>query len=117
METFRFTNFPVYTKAKELYGFVSSISGSVKDYALQDQAKRAALSIVLNIAEGSAKKSDKEFARFLQISLGSVNELFACSELMLSKRFIDKKEFDKLSEECMNIAKQLGGFSKKLQNS
>jgi len=41
----------------------------IDDYGLKDQIRRAALSIILNLAEGSAKISDKEFSRFLQLSL------------------------------------------------
>lgn len=70
MDTFRFLNFRVYKQATELYSKIFVISQKVNDFSLKDQTRRAALSIILNIAEGSAKKSDREFARFLQISLG-----------------------------------------------
>ena len=45
---------------------ILKIVSDLSDYSLKDQAKRAALSIILNIAEGSAMKSDKEFARYLE---------------------------------------------------
>ena len=115
METFRFVNFPVYKKAKIFYRNILSVSALLKDFALKDQIRRAALSIVLNIAEGSAKKSDKEFAKFLQVSLGSVNEVFACLDIMLENKLISKGNFDKLKSQCEDIAKQLGGFFKKLR--
>jgi four helix bundle protein len=44
-------------------------------YGLTSQIRRAAASVPGNIAEGCAKESNKDFSRFLQISLGSANEL------------------------------------------
>lgn len=117
MGTFRFRDFNVYIKSKLLYARILKLTELVKDFSLKDQSRRAALSVVLNIAEGSAKKSDKEFARFLQISLGSVNELYACLDLMKDNNFIGKDVFIKLESECFEIARQLGGFSKKLRVS
>ena len=44
-------------------------------YGLTSQARRAAFSVVANIAEGSAKKGPREFSRYLDIALGSITEL------------------------------------------
>lgn len=46
-----------------------------KEFSLIDQIKRAALSIAANIAEGYGRNTKKDFAQFLSISLGSINEL------------------------------------------
>ncbi len=84
---------------------------------LKDQLRRASLSVVLQIAEGSAKFSDKEFNRFLKIGLGSASEVASGLEVACESGLIDQNEFQKLVKQCEVIAKQLGGFSKKLSVS
>jgi four helix bundle protein len=115
MKTFRFLDFSVYIKSKILYSKILDCTASLQVFTLKDQARRACLSIILNIAEGSAKKSDKDFARFLQISLGSINELYACIDIMKENKLIDLKLSKLLEVECADIAKELGGFTKKLR--
>ena len=65
MEIFRFLQFKVYQDSKKYFKKILIISERIKNYAFKDQIRRASLSIILNIAEGSSKKSDIEFARFL----------------------------------------------------
>lgn len=83
-------------------------------FELGSQIIRAALSIVLNIAEGSGKATDKELNRFLNISLGSANEVLAATDLMYYNKFITKYEFNDVLERVDSISCQLGGFKKSL---
>ena len=118
MATFRFRNFKVYQDAKKFRQLVRKILKkfpSDERYALTDQISRSCLSIVLNIAEGSAKKSDKEFSRFLEISIASVNEVVAGFDLALDDTLISQEDFSQIENEAENIAKQLGGFMKVLR--
>lgn len=79
--------------------------------------RRAALSISLNIAEGSAKYSDKDFKRFIENALGSVNESMACLDIALNNRLISDKIYNNGFTKTESIARQLGGLSKKLRSS
>ncbi len=79
-------------------------------YGLTNQMRRAAVSIPSNIAEGAARKSNKEYIQFLYIALGSAAELE--TQLIVSKNlnFIDDKSFDLLIKERDEIAQMLFGL-------
>lgn len=116
METFRFLRFKVYQEAKELNReiYVLAKSWGAKDRGLKDQLLRASISICLNIAEGSAKGSDRDFRRYLQNALGSVNEVVSCLDMALSMGLLPESRYAQLIEQASDVARQLGGFSKKL---
>ena len=115
-KTFRFLKFKVYQDAKEFYRQVVKMTKNFpqKFWELGDQMRRSSLSVILNIAEGSGKDSDKEFNRYLNNSLGSINETVAGLDIMLSESLIRNDIFEKYLNKAEIIAKQLGGFSKKL---
>lgn len=115
MKTFRFLDFKVYSDAKVYYKGILVVSESIESYSFKDQIRRAALSIVLNIAEGSAKNSDKDFARFLEISIASLNEVVACLDVMKDLGRLDEEKYKHFFDKSEELAKQLGGFIKKLK--
>ncbi|NNV55143.1 four helix bundle protein [Limnovirga soli] len=59
---------------KRIYGFANKFPDEEK-FGIVAQMTKAAVSIPANIAEGSSRNSDKDYVRFLQISLGSVFEV------------------------------------------
>ena len=77
-------NFKSYQLAKALYQDcqASKMSGA----GLRDQLLRAASSVALNLAEGSAKRSPKDRARFYEIALASLREVQAILDLKHSVR-------------------------------
>lgn len=117
MQTFRFLNFSVYQASKLFYSYCVHTSKSFPRlyWELADQLRRAALSVTLNIAEGSAKGSDKDFNRYIEISLGSINECLACCDIAVDHKLITTEQFDTMRQHAEIIAKQLGGFSKQLR--
>jgi len=119
VKTFRFLEFQVYKDSKSFYKKCSLLTKSfTRNYwELKDQLLRAALSVCLNIAEGSAKYSDKDFKRFIENSLGSANECFACLDIAYENKLISYEDFMNLRTELESIAKQLGGLAKKLRAS
>lgn len=119
MQTFRFLDFQVYKDGKALYKKVVIITRKFprEHWELADQLRRAVLSVCLNIAEGSAKFSDRDFKRYVENSLGSINESFACLDIALDNNLIGKVSFDEIKLLVESIAKQLGGLSKKLRKT
>jgi four helix bundle protein len=97
---------------KEVYSLCSKLPKS-EDYVLASQLKRAANSISANIAEGSSKRSTKEFIRFLSMSYGSLAEL--------ESHFLSAKELSFLTEndldEAVDIIIELGKIINGLMNS
>lgn len=65
-------------------------------YGLTSQIRRAAVSVVLNIAEGYGRQSKEEFKRFLKISLGSNNETITLIELSKDLKYIEESEYREL---------------------
>ena len=66
---------------------IRSLPDSEK-YALGVQWRRAADSVVLNIAEGAGQRSSRQFRRYLEISKGSLNELQAVLELAEASNYV-----------------------------
>lgn len=79
-----FRNLIVWQKSHQLaldiYKLTAEFPNEEK-FGITSQIQRAAVSIPNNIAEGSGRKSNKEFAQFLSISLGSANEVEYLIEL------------------------------------
>lgn len=83
-------------------------------YGLTSQIRRAAISISLNIAEGSGSGSEKEFKRFLEIALRSTYEVMACLEMASKLTYCKKEDFDALMAEADEISAMINGFAKSL---
>lgn len=114
MKTFRFLQFQVYIEAKNLYRDMVSLTQPFprQHWELGDQIRRSSLSVCLNIAEGSAKRSDKDFNRFIEISLGSINEVVAGLDLACECALITKERLERSLNDATSITRQLGGFSR-----
>jgi four helix bundle protein len=76
---------------------VTAEGGFARDYGLRDQVRRASVSIMANIAEGFGRRSDKEFANFLNIAHGSISEVQSHLYVALDLNYIDETLFTKLN--------------------
>lgn len=85
-------------------------------WALTSQIKRSVISIASNIAEGSSKRSTREFIRFLNISYGSLAELEAQLIIATELEFLSPPDLMCLTEACSEIGKMLNGLIRSLSN-
>ncbi|MFT3703756.1 MAG: four helix bundle protein [Agriterribacter sp.] len=81
---------------KEIYQVSLSLPNKEK-FNMVQQIRRAALSVKLNMAEGSTRKSTAERSRYYEISRGSVVEMDAALETAVDLRYLNIKELDNVS--------------------
>lgn len=113
-----YRNLQVYSKSLDLITHVYQATRTFPKeelFGLTSQVRRAAVSIALNIAEGSGNSSRKEFIRFLEMALRSTYEVMTCLELALRLGFLSKSGLDSIMPLGDQVAAMLVGFMKTLK--
>jgi len=108
----------VWKKAIDFVANVYKITGSFPKeevYGLTSQIRRAAVSVPSNIAEGSARQSDKEFIQFLYIALGSVVEVETQFIIALRIGYLERTE--EIIKEAESIRRMILGLIKQGKNN
>ena len=83
-------------------------------YGITSQLRRAIVSVPSNIAEGAGRSSRKEFIRFVNISLGSLNEAESLLNIALELKYLSNSNFDILKEKINRLGASLGAFKNHL---
>jgi four helix bundle protein len=108
-----FEDMEVWQKARELTRDLYAISNQgrfSRDFGLREQVRRAAVSIVSNIAEGFERRGDREFARFLSVAKGSAGEVRAQLYVALDLGYLSRTEFDRLSAASVEISRMVSSL-------
>jgi four helix bundle protein len=84
-------------------------------FGLTSQMRRAATSIPVNIAEGSARQSNKEYSHFLHIARGSAVEMEVWLEFAHDLRYLQDKLYQALKDERDEVGRLLAGLIKSKQ--
>lgn len=121
----KFEDIEARQKARQLVQEIYLISETdkfKKDFALKEQIRKSAISVVSNIAEGFARRTNKEFIQFLYIAHGSLAEVEAQLYVTLDSDYITDEKFKELYDLCYVISKMIMGLIKylsthKLNNS
>ena len=84
-------------------------------YGLTSQIRRSAVSIPSNIAEGFGRDSNKEYLRFLNISMGSLFEMQTQLEIAKNIEYLTEEEFNNLYEDSREVERMLVSFVNKIK--
>ena len=96
---------------------ITSDGNFAKDFGLKDQIRRATVSIMANIAEGHGRKSNAEFANFLNIARGSVAEVQSQLYVALGLNYISKSEFEVIYQILTEVSRMTLSLAKYLRET
>lgn len=113
-----FRKLEIWVKSMSLVAEVYKVTNTFPNqerFGLISQMQRSAVSIPTNIAEGSAKSSNKDFARFLEMSIGSLLELETELTIAFNLNYIDSTVFEMFIDKMIELQKMIIGFKNKLE--
>jgi four helix bundle protein len=114
-----FREYDVWIDAMEVVENVYKVTDgfpSDERFSLTSQITRSAVSIPSNIAEGASRTSEKDFARFLEYSLGSSFELETQLRIASRRKYIGHLEFETLLKNVISLQKRIFALRKKVLN-
>lgn len=118
MKTFR--DLLIWQKSMALITNCYTISANFpkeEQFGLTSQIRRCAISIPSNIAEGFGRGTNKEYYRFLTISLGSLFEFQTQIEIAYNLNYITSENFNKLYEDSRELERMLTSFMNKIKDT
>lgn len=120
MPTFkRLEDILAWQKARQATRLVYELTANGRfgrDYGLRNQTHRASVSVMANIAEGFGRRSDKEFANFLNMAHGSVSETQSHLYVALDLNYIEQDSFSKLYSLLDEISRMTLVLAQHLRN-
>jgi four helix bundle protein len=108
-----FEQLKVWQQARVLAGEIYQLTESFpakEQYCLVQQMRRAAVSIMSNIAEGQGRFSRKDFRHFLFVARGSLMELQSCLILSLDLGYLERPGVADCYRRCNEVARMLNGL-------
>ena len=113
-----FKQLEVWAKAHQLTLAVYKATAtfpSAELFGLTSQVRRACASIPANIAEGCGRGSNQDFARFLQMAMGSASEVEYHLLLAFELRYLPEAEHRRLSNGAVEVKRMLSALMKKVR--
>lgn len=83
-------------------------------FTMISQLRRASISITANIAEGSGRNSDKDFAHFLEIAYGSIMEVAAIFYLALDEGYVKENDLQPILAELDMLSRRVVALNRSL---
>jgi four helix bundle protein len=120
MKITRFENIDAWQEARKLvkmvYDVIKKSPKFRKDFRLVNQVQDAAVSAMSNIAEGFARRSNREFIQFLFISKSSAAEVQSELYVALDQEYINEDDFGRIYNQAEVVSKMDSGFIKYLNS-
>ncbi len=116
--SFKFEELTIWKESVKFAGEIYNLTKEFpkdEQYGITAQLNRAAVSISSNIAEGTGRSSDADLSRFIQIAIGSLNEVVTLLHISLEQKYIRRDEFSSLYNRCEQISKMLHAFKNYLK--
>jgi four helix bundle protein len=116
----RFEDLEAWRYARDLIRSIYRITASgefARDFALRDQIRRAAISVLSNISEGFERDGNREFIQFLSVAKASCGEIRAQLYIALDQAYINEAQFQELTEQVLRIGRLVAGLIKYLAAS
>ncbi|MFP7654575.1 four helix bundle protein [Chryseobacterium proteolyticum] len=113
-----FKNLNIWKLAIELANDVyilTDIFPKSEEFGLKSQIRRCSVSVPSNIAEGSSRSSNKDFNRFLEISLGSLYELQTQIIISSNRSYFDLSQLENIENKITELQRMISGFQKNLK--
>lgn len=118
--SYRFEQLETWQLARKFVNEIYTLANAFpkeETFGLTIQVKRASLSILLNITEGSDRKSDVEFIRFLRIAYTSMEEVVAGLYIAMDQDYIDKTSFEIVYDKSNELGKKINSLIKYLKKT
>jgi len=116
---FTHKNLDVWKRSMDLVDKVYTITEDFpakEQFGLTSQIRRAGVSVPVNISEGAARHSPRDYIRFIRISFGSLSEMETLCLISKRRGFINENDLNMLLEEMRIIGSQLSKLIKSLEN-
>ena len=102
-------------QANAIYDAFGASSECARDFSFRDQIQRAAISVMNNIAEGFERRSDVEFARFLDVSKGSNGEIRSMLHLAEDRRYLEPAQASRMRDFCEQLSRSIESLHRHLR--
>lgn len=115
---FKFEDLEVWQLGMDLTDKIYDLSKKYPEterFNLTSQLISSVTSIPLNIAEGSAKNSKRDFARFIQIAKGSLLEMDTNLKIAIRRKYINKQDYDSVDENIKQLYYKLIRLEKSIK--
>jgi four helix bundle protein len=114
-----FKQFAIWQMSRELTKLIYTLSDTFPNkekFRLTNQICRAVMSIAANIAEGASRRSAADFYRFLEIALGSANEVECHLIVACDLEYITAKELEMVAGKVNHLRSMMINFMKKVES-